>query len=53
MRPAERFILVVTTLFFNVTQQIHIYETVVHTKRPGHESEHSPTFSEEVKNAWN
>jgi hypothetical protein len=53
MRTAEHIILVFTTLFFNVTQQIHRYWIFVHTKRPGHESEHSPTFSGEVKNAWN
>jgi hypothetical protein len=53
MCTAEHLILVVITLFFNVTQQIHMYWTVVRTKRPGHESERSPTFSGEVKNAWN
>jgi hypothetical protein len=53
MRTAEDLILVVTTLFLNVTQQTHMYRTVVHRKRPGHENEHSPTYSGEVKNAWN
>jgi len=40
MRTAEHLILVVTPLFFNVTQQIHMYRTAVHAKRPRHESEH-------------
>jgi hypothetical protein len=53
MRTAEDLILVVITLFLNVTQQIRMYRTVVHKKRPRHENEHSPTFSGEVKNAWN
>ena len=49
MRTAEHMILIFTTLFFNVTEQIHRYWTVVHTKRPERESEHSPTLVERLR----